>query len=284
MKESSYLGFVLPTVIFLLVLTAMPIIATIFLSFTSFDIAHPERTTFIGLENYKNLLFDNRFLNSVKVTLLLIIIPVAIQMIFGLSLAVALNEKLKGTNWMRSVFLAPAILPPVVIGLIWKVFLIPQLGGLNYFLSLVGIVGPDWLGSPTPALWAVIIASIWTGTSFVALMYLSSLEAIPESLYEAASIDGSTWWQKLRFITMPMLKSVSKVIMVFRVLEALAIFPVVYVLTGGGPAGATEPINFYAYTVAFSYLRFDYSSTLIVVFFIFLLFVSLPILKSMVKR
>jgi len=278
-----YVWFILPSVVVVFLLTALPIVVNVGLSFTSFDIARPTEIRFSGLLNYMRLASDDRFLNSVKVTALLISLPVSLQMLFGLALAIALHERPWGIGWLRTVFLIPGIMTPVVVGLIWKVFLLPQLGGLNYFLKLVGIKGPDWLGSPLSALFAVIIAAIWTGTSFVALFYLSALETIPEEYYEAASIDGADWWQRLRFITLPLLTPITRIVVVFRILEALGIFPLIFVLTGGGPAGATEPINYYAYTTAFSYLRFDYAATLITVFFGILLFTSLPILRNMIQ-
>lgn len=284
MKQWNYVKFVLPAITFVFILTVIPVITTICLSFTSFNIGNPSQTTFIGLLNYQSLFSDSRFLNSVRVTFLLIVFPVAFQLLFGLAVALALNEKLTGTHWIRLLFIAPSVLPPIVIGLMWKVFLIPQLGGLNYFLSVIGITGPDWLSAPFTALVAIMIASAWTGTSFVALMFLSALETIPGSYYEVAAINGASWGQMHWYVTFPMLRSITRVVVMFRILEALAIFPIIFVLTGGGPAGATEPINFYAYATGFNYLKVDYAATLIVVFFLLLLALSWPILRTMVKR
>jgi multiple sugar transport system permease protein len=265
-------------------MTVVPILTTIGISFTSFNISMPNQSSFVGLENYLNLLSDDRFLNSVRVTLLFIIYPVAFQLIFGLALAIALHENLPGTKWVKAFFIIPMIFPPVIIGMTWKVFLTPQLGGLNYFLSLFGIHGPDWLAAPSSALWAVIIAAVWASTPFVILMYYATLGTIPEPHFEAAAIEGASWWQTIRYVSFPFLKPITKVIVIFRVLEALAIFPVIFVLTGGGPAGATEPINLYAYFTGFNYLKVDYAATLIVVFFSFLLAISWPILKKMVYQ
>ena len=154
----------------------------------------------------------------------------------------------------------------------------------NYFLSLIGINGPDWLSAPGSALCAVVICSVWTSTPFVALMYYATLGTVPDMYYEAASIEGATWWQCLCLVIMPFLKPITGVILLFRLLEALAIFPMIFVLTGGGPAGATEPINFYAYVTGFNYLKIDYAATLIVLFFVILFSFSWPIVKNIVKR
>ncbi len=284
MKQYSYAKLTFPAIIFVFIMTVAPILITIGISFTSFNISMPNQSFFVGLQNYLNLFSDDRFLNSVRVTLLFIIYPVAFQMIFGLALAIALHENLPGTKWVKAFFIIPMIFPPVIIGMTWKVFLTPQLGGLNYFLSILGIYGPDWLSTPSSALWAVVIAAVWASTPFVTLMYYATLGTIPETHFEAAAIEGASWWQTIRYVSLPFLKPITKVIVIFRVLEALAIFPVIFVLTGGGPAGATEPINLYAYFTGFSYLKVDYAATLIVVFFSFLLAVSWPLLKNMVRQ
>jgi multiple sugar transport system permease protein len=283
-QQLSYAKLTFPAIIFVFVMTVVPILGTIGISFTSFNISNPSQSVFVGLENYLNLFFDGRFLNSVRVTLLFILYPVAFQMLLGLALALALHENLPGTKWVKAFFIIPMIFPPVVIGMTWKVFLTPQLGGLNYFLGLFGVHGPDWLAAPSSALWAVIIAAVWASTPFVTLMYYATLGTIPESNFEAAAIEGASWWQTIRYVSLPFLKTITKVIVIFRVLEALAIFPIIFVLTGGGPAGATEPINLYAYFTGFNYLKVDYAATLIVVFFSFLLAISWPILKKMVYQ
>ena len=281
-NNKQYFYYILPAFIFVLLVTIIPIIGTISLSTFSYSIAQPDKTHFTGLNNYFILFRDPRFLNSCRVMLLLILIPVAIQMILGFMLALALNEKLIGTNWMRLFFLCPAVIPPIVIGLIWKLFLIPGAGGLSYFLMKIGLKGPDLLSQPSTALIAIIIAAVWTGTPLVTLMLLSGIETISSSYYEAAAIDGASWAQRHRIITLPLVLQVSKTVIIFRILEALAIFPVIFVLTGGGPAGATEPINYYAYVTGFSYFKFDYAATIIVVFFLLLMLLSFPFLKSVI--
>ncbi len=283
MNNKNYFYYIFPAFIFILLVTIIPILGTISLSTLSYNIAQPEKIHFVGFRNYLALFQDHRFLNSLKVMLLLILIPVTVQMILGLMLALALNEKLKGTNWMRLFFLCPAVIPPIVIGLIWKLFLIPGAGGLSYFMLKFGLQAPDLLSQTSTSLIAIILTSVWAGTPFVTLMLLSGMETISSSYYEAASIDGASWLQRHRVITLPLILPVGKTVIIFRILEALAIFPVIFVLTGGGPAGATEPINYYAYVTGFNYFKFDYAATIIVIFFILLMLLSFPFLKSVVK-
>ena len=276
--KRGYLKFILPTYFLFLLLTIVPVFGTMGLSLFQFDIATPDRSVFIGIDNYTDLLEDDEFLNSVRVMCLLIVIPVVLQVLFGSALALALHEKPKGLGWVRSLFLIPSVLPPVAIGLIWKLFFIPGSGGLAYFGNWFGLPLIDMFSDPVPALIMVIVASVWAGIPFVTLMLLASLETLPKSYYEAANIDGAGWWQRHYHITRPLMMSILKTVTIFRILEALAIFPVIFILTGGGPAGATEPINFFAYRVGFDYLLLGYASAVIVVFFTILFLTCLPLM------
>jgi len=276
--NKGYLKFVLPTYLLFLLLTIVPVFGTMGLSLFQFDIALPSDSPFVGLENYLDLLEDDEFINSVKVMCLLIFIPVLLQAVLGSALALALHEKPKGLGWVRSLFLIPAVLPPIVIGLIWKLFFIPESGGMAYFAHWLGLPAVDMFSDPIPALIMVITASVWAGIPFVTLMLLANLETLPASYYEAAAIDGAGWWQRHYHITWPLMIPIVKTVTIFRVLEALAIFPVIFILTGGGPAGATEPINFFAYRVGFDYLLLGYASAIIVVFFCILFMICLPLM------
>ena len=285
MKGKELLPMIVPAFSFLFLITVIPILGTILLSLFFYDITSPDATRFYYFKHYIELFRDERFLNSVLVTLQLIFIPVFFQIVLGFLLAIALHEKMKGTQWMRVIFLMPAVIPPVVIGLIWKLFIIPGQGGLTYFTNLIGISSEfDFLNAPVSALVIIIIASIWAGTPFVTLMFLSGLESISRNYYEAAAIDGAGWFHSHLLISRPLLSPIIKTVAIFRVLEALAIFPIIFILTGGGPASATEPINFYAYITGFDYLKIDYAAAIMVFFFILLMMISLPLMKGMARR
>jgi len=285
MKGKELMPMIVPAVSFLFLITVIPILGTIILSLFYYDITSPDTIRFYYFKHYIELFRDERFLNSVLVTLQLIFIPVFFQVMLGFLLAIAIHEKMKGTQWMRSLFLIPAVIPPVVIGLIWKLFIIPGQGGLTYFTKLTGTGFEfDFLNVPASALMIIIIASIWMGTPFVTLMFLSGLESISLHYYEAAAIDGAGWFRSHLFISRPLLSPIIKTVSIFRILEALAIFPIIFILTGGGPASATEPINFYAYITGFDYLKIDYAAAIIVFFFILLMTISLPLIKGMAKR
>lgn len=276
---------ILPTFLALLAITALPIIVTSSLSLFYVDLAMPGMPRFAGLENYFELFSDERFRQSVVVTFKLILIPVALQVFIGLLLAMVLREKLVGTRWMRVAFLLPAVIPPAVSGLVWKLFIVPGAGGLTYGASLFGAdLSLDLLSMPNTALATIIVTSVWVGTPFVALLMLSALEAVGNEQYEAARIDGANWFQSHWHISLPEIRPVIMTVAVFRILEALAIFPIIYVLTGGGPAGSTAPINYYAYMNGFDYLRIDYAATIIFFFFVMMMVLCAPFLVNIARR
>ncbi|MER8530413.1 MULTISPECIES: sugar ABC transporter permease [unclassified Mesorhizobium] len=260
-------ALVTPAIGFLCLATFVPIAAVVALSFVDFNIAFPGKTTFIGIYNYTRFLSDGRFINAAFVTFALVVMPVALQLLCGLALALALKEKLIGTRWMRAASLLPSVVPPAVGGIVWKLFVIPGVGGLSYFASFFGHnFDADLLGGKASALATVIIVSVWFGVPIVALLLLSSLDSIPDEIYEAASLDGASWAQAQRHISIPLVLPAMGAVAVFQALEVLGIFPVIFVLTGGGPAGATEPLNFYAFLTAFTYLDLDYAASILVAF------------------
>lgn len=281
--NGTYLRFSSPTFLVVMVLTLVPIIVTVGLSLSSLSYSSAAPTRFIGLRNYERLFADDRFLNSLPTTLIFILVPVALQLVFGFVIALVMNERLPWMGWLRLIFVAPMVLPPIVMGLMWKVLFTPQLGGINYFLSLIGISGPAWLTTPLWSMVAIIITALWGWTAFVALMFLTAMESFPGELYEAAAIDGATWTQSVRHVTLPLLRPTAMVVLVFRVIEALAIFPIIYVVTNGGPAGATETVNYYAYVAGFNQLRVGYGAAIITVFFLLLCVIILPMMGSLVR-
>jgi len=276
---------IMPTFLALVAITLVPIVVTSGMSFFYIDLTMPGLPRFAGLENYAELFSDDQFLRSVIVTAQLIFVPVTLQIVVGLLLAMVMKEKLRFTGWMRIAFLLPAVIPPAVSGLVWKLFVVPGAGGLTYLGSLLGVdMQLDLLSMPGTALATVIAASVWLGTPFVALLLLSALESIGDDQYEAARIDGASWFQMHWHISLPEIRPVILTVAIFRILEALAIFPVIYVLTAGGPAGSTQPINYYAYVNGFEYLRVDYAATIIFFFFVGMMTFCAPFLVNIARR
>jgi len=260
--ERTYAWLLLPALLTLGVLSLLPILVTVWLSLTSWNLMVPTSGAFVGLENYGRMLADRYFGNAVMITLILILGPVALQMLLGLGLALHLHRDLPLLRASRAVFITPMVIPPVIAGLIWKVLLIPNLGGVNYFLGLVGVSGPNWLETPIWALIAVGLVAVWEDTPFVMLLLLAALESLPTEPFEAATVDGASAWQRLRYVTIPLIMPAILVALLFRIIASLNIFPVIYVMTKGGPGRSTEVLSYYAFTHGFQFLDIGYASAL----------------------
>ncbi|MEO8738227.1 MAG: sugar ABC transporter permease [Casimicrobiaceae bacterium] len=274
--SAGYRRFLVPALVIIAGLTVLPILFTIGLSTTSLAFTSLVPTRFVGIDNYVKLFSDPRFIQSLWQSAALIFIPVALQMIFGFLLALVMNERLPGLGWLQVIFVVPMFFPPVVMGLMWKVLFTPQLGGINYYVQLLGIQMPAWLSDPTLAMTAIIVAAVWGWTPFAAVMFYTAMQTFPKDLYEAARIDGAGWLQCVRFVTLPLLKSTALVVLIFRIMEALAIFPIIFVMTSGGPAGATETVNYYSYIAGFTFLKVGYASAMILSFLAILVIVLAP--------
>lgn len=261
-RDATYWWFLLPALVVLGILSVAPTVLTVVLSLSDLHLARPGSGQFVGLENFGTMVKDQYFWSSVRVTLVLIAVPVALQMLLGLGLALLLHSGLPVMSATRSIFIAPMVIPPIVAGLMWKVLYLPNLGGLNYLLSLFGLPGPEWLSSDLMATIAVTLVAVWEDTPFVMLLVLSALESLPSEPFEAAKVDGANAWQRFRHITIPMIQPVLTIALIFRIIGSLSIFPVIYVLTSGGPGRATEVLNFYAYTHGFRFLDIGYASAL----------------------
>jgi multiple sugar transport system permease protein len=282
-KDRTYIAFMSPAVVILIILTVVPVLLLFTFSATSWTLLRQGSFQFFGFGNFRRLAAAPRAVNSIKVSFYYIIVNTAIQMFIGFIIAYLLYKAKKGTRLLRPVLLVPMLIPPVVVGLSWRVLFTPDLGGINYLLELIRIQAPDWLSYPATAIIAVTIASVWQWTPFVMLVLLAGLESLPTDSIEAAVIDGASQLQLIRMVIIPLMQPVIMVTVILRIIEALGILPVIYMMTGGGPAQATESINVYAYEVGFSFLDISYASSLLVVFVFIVLIFSSPFIYSTIK-
>jgi multiple sugar transport system permease protein len=277
--QRGYLWFILPCVIFLGAFSLVPPIGTFYFSLQNLNLTYPRLAGFAGLANYHRMVADQYFWSSIRSTLLLIIGPVSVQMGLGLSMALVLHTGMPLLRVSRSLFIAPMVIPPVIAGLIWKVLFIPNLGGLNFFLSRLGISGPNWLESSGWAIFSVGLVAVWQDTPFVMLLVLAALESMPQEPIEAARVDGASSFQTFCYVTFPFLTPALMVALLFRIINSLGIFPIIYILTRGGPGRATEILNYYTYTYAFQYLDIGYGAALAIGLFSLVIFLSLIFLR-----
>jgi raffinose/stachyose/melibiose transport system permease protein len=259
--------YILPPLLLIVAFIYIPIIMTGYYSLTQWD--GIGQMKFIGLDNYQELIKDEMFWKSVYHSFLLAVFSV-ISLLGYLAVSLVLSGKVKGANLLRKIYLIPMLLSSVAIGQLWLRIYHPSNGMLNHFLSFLGIENPpNWLADPSIVLYAVFIPIIWQYAGFYILIYYAALKSIPPSIIEAAIIDGANPLQLAYKIKIPLISGVIKVTIVLAVVGSLKYFDLIYVMTDGGPNGASEVIASYMYHKAFRSFNFGYGST--IAFFLLLI-------------
>jgi multiple sugar transport system permease protein len=263
----------IPALLLLALVFAYPILRALWLSLFTQNLGTQLKLVFSGLDNYGRMLGDGRFWQSLWNTSLFTLASVFLELILGMGVALVLNQSFPGRGIVRTISLLPWALPTALMGLAWAWIFNDQYGIVNDILLRLGILqtGVSWLGDPTLAMMAVIIADVWKTTPFIALLLLAGLQSISSDLYEAHAIDGASAWQSFWKITVPLLLPQIIIALLFRFAQAFGIFDLVQVMTGGGPAGATEMVSIYIYSTIMRYLDFGYGAALVVVTFLLLI-------------
>lgn len=261
--------FLLPGLGGLLVFTIMPILASFVLAFYSWDLLTPPQ--FVGLQNYADLLRDKEFWAALLHTLTFIAGYLPLVVFFGLGMALAMNTAMRGIGLLRTLFFFPVVSSWVAVALLWSWLFNPKYGLVNYLLSLIGITGPGWLFDPAWAMPAIIITSVWKDVGFVLVLFLGGLQAIPADYAEAAALDGAGRADQLRYITLPLLAPTTFFVLIISLISSFQVFDQVWVMTEGGPAGATSVLVERIVRHAFSYGEMGYAAALSWVLF-FLVF------------
>lgn len=262
---TSRWAFMAPAAIILGAVLAYPILYTIEISFSRFDLMTFSAVEWIGWENYAHVLDDYRFWSSMRVTLVYLAFALPIQIVLGFGIAYLINAPWRGRGVVRALFIIPMVVAPVVAGGIWRMILDPLWGIMNWAAGLFGVEGLDWFGDPTLAMTSIIIIDTWRWTPFVILIATAALLALPRDIFEAAEIDGANWWSMLWSITLPLLVPIIAATFVVRWLGAVKMFDIALAATYGGPGGATNVINLFIYEEAFRSLRFAESAAMAVV-------------------
>lgn len=247
-----------PMLIVMGLLTAWPLLRTIWLSFTDAGlIGSGGQTGYVGLDNYLYALTDPDFLASIGRTLYFTVLSVALEGIIGVLVALLLNQKFRGRSVLRVLVILPWALPTIVNAMMWRLNFNPDYGSINALLTQLHVIDSyrSWLGSPDSALNAVMLADVWKNYPLVTLLVLASMQSIPADLYEAARLDGASAWRRFRAITFPAIVGALSVALILRTIDAFKIFDIIYVMTRGGPVDSTKTLSFYVYQESFSYLR-----------------------------
>ena len=273
-----------PALTVLIVVTLLPTVYLLLTSFTPLDLTRPETAWDFSdpLAQYRLILEDARLHNSLWVQAKLSFWTVGLQMLLGFLFALLLNVRSSLMEALRTVFLIPMVLPPIVVAIIWKVLYTPDISPFHWATEALGftvpalITHPDWtleamglmvpslITDPSWALTAIIIADTWEWFPFVMLMVLAALQMMPQEHIEAARIDGASVWQMTVYVTLPYLKGVLLVAALFRLVDSIKAFPLIYILTDGGPGTVTEVTNYYSFVQAFNFSYLGYSSAITV--------------------
>ena len=264
-RRRAFLWGLLPALAVLLAITLVPAAALLVASFTPLSLTDAAGTFRFDdpLVNYRHLLEDERFLRSIATQLKLSVSSVALQLAVGLALLLNGRSKLLGAT--RTAFLVPMVLPPIVVALIWKILYTPDVSPVHRALEAVGLPVRSLIANPDTALWAISLADTWQWFPFTMLMVLAALQMVPDDPLEAASLDGANRWQLFRYIVFPHIRPVLAVCGLFRLIDSFKAFPLIYVLTDGGPGTVTEVTNYYGFIQAFNFSYWGYASAIAMV-------------------
>jgi multiple sugar transport system permease protein len=270
------LAFIAPAAAALALMLVFPFTYTVAISLFDWTIGG-NSTRWVGLGNYVAASHDARFLNSVINTAVYTVLSVTGEVVLGVAFALLLFRPFALRGVARALFMLPMAATPVAIALVWLLMFDPASGVLNYLLGIVGLPPSVWVNDARLAIPALALVDIWQWTPLVMLIVLGGLASLPVEPYEAAVIDGASRLQSFVYLTLPLLRPYIVVAALFRSIDALKTFDTIFVITGGGPAFASETLNLYIYRSAFDYLKMGYSSALLVIFFMIVLLVSLAL-------
>jgi ABC-type sugar transport system permease subunit len=264
-RQKFGLLLIAPSFIIILGLMLYPLLYSLGISFFNLHITAPWLgTTFVGLKNYLSVITDPDMHSALEHTLILAAVGIGLGIPISLLFAIILNRKFPLRGLVRGILIIPWVIPGSVQGLLWSRIFDPHYGALNGILIQWGIITDPvaWLLDPTRALLFIAFASLWGAVPMMSLLYLSGLQSITEELFDASRVDGASFWGYIRYIVIPLLLPITLINLVLRTIDAFTMFDLVYVLTGGGPAGATQVTGYYLYQAAFTKLNYGYASAL----------------------
>ncbi|WP_243459394.1 carbohydrate ABC transporter permease [Metabacillus bambusae] len=270
--------FIIPAFLFVVMFMLYPIFYNIFISFQDVTIMNLKGDkSFIGLENYRQIFQDERFLLSLKNTVIYTVSCIVFQLSIGFLLALFFNQKFPMRNFFRSILLLAWMTPLVITGTLFKWLYDVDYGVLNYLLIQIGLISEpiNWLGQQSTALMAIIVTNIWIGIPFNMILLLSALQALPNDVYEAAKIDGASRIQSFFKITLPLMKPATLVVLVLGIIYTFKVFDIILIMTGGGPVNATQVLPFFGYELAFVNFKFSLSGAVATIILVILTVISL---------
>lgn len=278
-KLSKAVFFLLPVGIPLILFWIIPNVISLGISFTDWDFMTND-FNFVGLDNYFNLFTQDSFIQALLNTLYFGIGTVVPTIALGLGFALFFRKKFKGSAIYQLLIFSPWVTPTVAVSIVWSLLYEPQFGAINKVLVFFGIPGLDWLKSSDTAMLAVIIVTVWKLVGWTMLFYIGALEKVPDSLYEAASIDGANSWQKFRYVTLPMVSPTTFFLVVVNIITSVQVYDQIKILTQGGPSGSTRTLLYLFFQQAFE--QFDMGSATAIAFIILIITILLSVMNKII--
>lgn len=271
-QELHYMMLLVPALVMYSMFSIYPMLSAFRYSLTNWD-GYSTSMKYIGLANFEYMLKDGAFKTAIRNTMLFVVIDVVLQNVLGLLSALLLESRIYGKNVLRGLFFVPVVLPAIVVSYLWTYIYGYNGGILNVILERLSLHKIDFIGDMKIAIYFVILAGVWQWVSYRTVIYISGIQGIPAELYEAASLDGAGRWQRLRYITIPMLRPALKINVVLCTIGALKQFDIVFTMTNGGPGNSTEVIATKIFSEAFTRSDYGYGCAIgVVLFFVILIF------------
>lgn len=280
MNQHIQAVFVTPSILFIVVMIIVPLLYNFSLSFTDWQMSLVKSPDFIGVQNYAELLRDERFLNSVWRTVVFSAIAISLETVLGVALAVLINRSFHGRRLVQALMLLPVVATPVALGMVWTLILEPSIGFANVVLRALGLTPRTFISTTGfESLMCLILIDVWEWTPMVMLMVYGGLMTIPREPYESSLLDGATRWQTFTRITLPLASPSILVAVLMRLIDVVKTYDIIYATTQGGPSFATETINIYGYLNMFGYYRFGKAAAISVLFFIVVMAIGCGFLR-----
>ena len=278
-ERNLHILFPLPAILFVALLMIFPVLYTLALSFTNWNLTSGMPMSFNGINSYLRVLAEPRFLDALGRTFSFTIFAVAIEAVLGVAIALILNRAFVGKSVAKLLLLLPLVATPVAVGIVFNLFYDPTIGLVNFVLKSIGLPQGLWVSDARSVLMSLIIVDVWQWTPMITLIVLAGLAGLSEEPVEAARVDGASEWQILRHVTIPMVMPVILTAVILRLIDALKTFDIIFAMTGGGPGYASETLNILGFKYSFEYFRMGQSSVILVVLFFVVFLCSLLIMK-----
>jgi ABC-type sugar transport system permease subunit len=287
-RNRPYL-YLLPSFAVIFSVILIPIFYALFISFIDLSknvnkLSNPDLWNFVGFQNYLQVLKSSFFWQALGRTIYFTVTSVGFELILGMAIALILNEKFAGRGFVRGIMLIPWAFPTIVNAVLWRWMYDSNNGTITNLLDRLGFHGLNILGGEHSAMIAIIIADVWKNTAFMALILLAAMQSLPLSAFEAAKVEGMGAFGRFRHVTLPLLAPAILVALVMRTMEAFKVFDIIYIMTGGGPAGGTQVLSFYTYSTSMMSGKFSYGSSISFLMSIFIMMFALVYIKILYRK